>query len=187
MARFGFLFPLLFVCLAGVADLAGPANAADEAADEATGAAGTNAETAGPAGGTGASRVGEENIFKNPIGIFAGLDKITGQITTFEVPIDEVRRFGALNVRPRVCNSRPVTVEPKTTAFVEVDENLLTGGTKRIFSGWMLAESPGLNAVEHPVYDVWLTGCRDPNRARQQELEEGVGRDNDIVPPLDDD
>ena len=37
-------------------------------------------------------------------------------------------------------------------------------GLAGYFSGWMLAESPGLNAVEHPVYDVWLIGCRDPNR-----------------------
>ena len=103
----------------------------------------------------------------NPIAVFAGLDKITGTITTFEVPVGEARRFGALNVRPRVCYSRPVTEEPKTTSFVEVDENLLSGGTRRIFTGWMLAQSPGLNAVEHPVYDVWLTGCRDPNAPRE--------------------
>jgi hypothetical protein len=32
-----------------------------------------------------------------------------------------------------------------------------------VFSGWMFAESPGLNALENPVYDVWLSGCRDPN------------------------
>lgn len=101
---------------------------------------------------------------QNPLAVFAGLDKITGRITTFEIPVNEVRRFGALNVYPRICNSRPPTEEPKTISFVQVDENLLSGGTRRIFSGWMLAESPGLNAVEHPVYDVWLVGCRDPNR-----------------------
>ncbi len=100
---------------------------------------------------------------KNPIAVFAGLDKITGRITTFEVPIDETHRFGSLNVRPRVCYTRPVTEPPKTTAFVQVDDNQLDGSVKRIFSGWMLAESPGLNAVEHPVYDVWLTGCRNPD------------------------
>jgi len=99
----------------------------------------------------------------NPIAVFAGLDKITGLITSFEVPIDETHRFGSLNVRPRVCHTRPVTEPPKTTAFVEVDDNQLDGTVKRIFSGWMLAESPGLNAVEHPVYDVWLTGCRNPD------------------------
>jgi hypothetical protein len=109
---------------------------------------------------------------QNPIAVFAGLDKITGRITTFEIPVNEVRRFGALNVYPRVCNSRPPTEEPKTTSFVQVDENLINGGTRRIFSGWMLAESPGLNAVEHPVYDVWLIGCLDPNRPAVPEREE---------------
>jgi hypothetical protein len=102
---------------------------------------------------------------KNPIAIFAGLDKITGTITTFEVGIDETKRFGSLNVRPRVCYTRPITEKPKTTAFIEVEENKLDGGLNRIFTGWMLAQSPGLNAVEHPVYDIWLTGCRNPGVA----------------------
>ena len=109
-----------------------------------------------------AAPAGAEPI-RNPIALFAGLDKITGTITRFEAKIDEVRRFGTLDVRARVCNTQPVTEQPKTTAFVEVDEVLLEGGTNRVFTGWMLAESPGLNAVEHPVYDVWLTGCRDPS------------------------
>jgi hypothetical protein len=56
-----------------------------------------------------------------------------------------------------------VTEEPKTDSFVQVDEIELDNTRKRVFSGWMFAESPGLNALEHPVYDVWLTGCRDPN------------------------
>ena len=112
---------------------------------------------AGLAGPAGAEAI------RNPVALFAGLDKITGTITRFEAGIDEVRRFGSLDVRARVCNTRALTEQPKTTAFVEVEEVLLEGGTKRVFTGWMLAESPGLNAVEHPVYDVWLTGCLDPN------------------------
>ena len=100
---------------------------------------------------------------KNPVALFAGLDKITGTITTFDVAIDETKRFGSLVVRPRVCYSRPPEEEPKTTSFVEVDEIGLNQKKHRIFTGWMFAESPGLNAVEHPVYDVWLTACIDPN------------------------
>jgi hypothetical protein len=100
---------------------------------------------------------------ENPIAVFAGLDKITGLITTFEAKIGEQKRFGGLLVKPDICYSRPVTEEPKTTSFVEVDEIEANDTRKRIFTGWMFAESPGLNAVEHPVYDVWLTGCRDPN------------------------
>jgi hypothetical protein len=99
----------------------------------------------------------------NPIAVFAGLDKITGVTTTFEIPIGEERRFGALIVKPNACFTRPITEEPKTTSFVEVDQVEVENTRKRIFSGWMFAESPGLNAVEHAIYDVWLTGCRDPN------------------------
>lgn len=110
-----------------------------------------------------ASQSARADRLSNPIAVFAGLDKITGVTTTFEVPIGEQRQFGGLIVKPEVCYTRPVTEEPKTTTFVEVDEVDATKTRKRVFSGWMFAESPGLNAVEHPIYDVWLTGCRDPN------------------------
>ena len=99
----------------------------------------------------------------NPIAVFAGLDKITGITTTFEIPINEERRFGGLVVKPHACMSSPITEEAKTTSFVTVDQVESDSTRKTIFSGWMFAESPGLNAVEHAIYDVWLTGCRDPN------------------------
>ncbi len=96
----------------------------------------------------------------NPIAVFSGLDKITGRITTFDVYIDETVQFGALQLTPRVCYTRPDTAAPKTDTFVEVDEITLDRKIRRIFSGWMFADSPGLNAVEHPVYDVWLKSCK---------------------------
>lgn len=99
----------------------------------------------------------------NPIAIFSGLDKITGETTTFEVDIGQEKQFGGLIVKPDVCYTREITEEPKTTSFVEVTEVELDNSRKPVFDGWMFAESPALNAVEHPVYDVWLVGCRDPN------------------------
>ena len=96
----------------------------------------------------------------NPTSVFAGLDKITGRIISFDVAINETVQFGALQVTPRVCYSRPPTETPNTDAFVEVDEVTLQGEIKRIFTGWMFAASPGLHAVEHPVYDVWITDCK---------------------------
>ncbi len=104
----------------------------------------------------------------NPTAVFAGLDKITGRIISFDVAINETVQFGALQVTPRVCYSRPPTETPNTDAFVEVDEVTLQGEIKRIFTGWMFAASPGLHAVEHPIYDVWLTDCKggeNPNVA----------------------
>jgi len=100
------------------------------------------------------------NKIVNPTAVFSGLDKITGRIISFDVAINETVRFGALEVTPRACYSRPPTEATATDGFVEVDELTLQGEIKRIFSGWMFAASPGLNAVEHPIYDVWLTECK---------------------------
>ena len=96
----------------------------------------------------------------NPTAVFSGLDKITGRITSFDVAINETVQFGALQVTPRVCYTRPPTETQNTDAFVAVDEVTLQGEVKRIFTGWMFAASPGLHGVEHPIYDVWLTYCK---------------------------
>jgi hypothetical protein len=96
----------------------------------------------------------------NPTAVFSGLDKITGRITRFDVAINETVQFGALQVTPRVCYTRPPTETQNTDSFVQVDEVTLQGEVKRIFSGWMFAASPGLHGVEHPIYDVWLSDCK---------------------------
>ncbi len=97
---------------------------------------------------------------KNPTAVFSGLDKITGRIVNFEVAVDETVQFGALQLTPRVCYTRPPTESAKTTAFLEVDEVTLDNKYRRIFTGWMFASSPGLHAIEHPIYDVWLVDCK---------------------------
>jgi hypothetical protein len=120
-----------------------------------------------PQQGDTALRPGDEIVVEpppqriaNPTAVFSGLDKITGRIINFDVAINETVQFGALQVTPRVCYSRPPTETPNTDAYLEVDEVTLSGEIKRIFDGWMFAASPGLHAVEHPVYDVWLTNCK---------------------------
>ncbi|MBV9564212.1 MAG: DUF2155 domain-containing protein [Bradyrhizobium sp.] len=93
---------------------------------------------------------------------FTGLDKITGRIINFDEDIGETVQFGALRVKTDACYTRPATEAANTDAFVEVDEITLQGEVKRIFSGWMFSASPGLHAVEHPIYDIWLTDCKEP-------------------------
>src|SRR5262245_30215689 len=98
----------------------------------------------------------------NKSAMFSGLDKITGRIIAFDAAVGETVQFGALQVTPRVCYTSPPTETSNTDAFIEVDEVTLQGDVKRIFTGWMFAASPGLHAVEHPIYDVWLTDCKNP-------------------------
>jgi hypothetical protein len=104
--------------------------------------------------------------FENQVAVFAALDKVTARISKLEVELNKTTTFGSLKVTPRVCYTRAPDEPPKTTTFVEVEETMLDGQQKRLFSGWMFAESPGLNAVEHPIFDVWLTGCAQPLASR---------------------
>ena len=97
---------------------------------------------------------------KNPTAVFAGLDKITGRIISFEAAVDETVQFGSLQLTARVCYSRPEYENPQTTTYLDVEEVNSDNQYKKIFSGWMFAASPGLNAIEHPIYDVWLTECK---------------------------
>lgn len=110
--------------------------------------------------GLGVSPAAAQERVSNPVAVFSGLDKITGRITSFDVYIDETVQFGALQVTPKVCYSSAEGQVAKTDAFVQVDEITLQRDIRQIFSGWMFADSPGLNAVEHPVYDVWLKSCK---------------------------
>lgn len=96
----------------------------------------------------------------NPVAQFSGLDKITGRITTFDVYIDETVQFGALQITPRACYTRPPTETQRTSVFVEVDQVSLKGSIDRVFTGWMFADSPALNAIDHAVYDIWLLDCK---------------------------
>ena len=102
---------------------------------------------------------------ENSTAVFAALDKVTAAVKQIGSSSTRPSQFGALKVTPRACYTRAPTEPPRTTTFVEVDEILLDGKEKRIFTGWMFAESPGLNPLVHPVFDVWLTGCSQPQRA----------------------
>ena len=104
---------------------------------------------------------------ENMRAVFAGLDKITGRIISFDAGVGETVQFGALRVTARVCYTRPPTEATNTDAFVEVDEVTLQGEIKRIFNGWMFTSSPGLHGVEHPIYDVWLTDCSVPTKVAE--------------------
>jgi hypothetical protein len=86
------------------------------------------------------------------------LDKRTGVSRVLEGKPGEVFNFGTLTVALKACEVTPPWERKLTGAFVQVDE-AVRGGRKRVFSGWMFAESPSLNPMEHPRYDVWVRSC----------------------------
>lgn len=91
------------------------------------------------------------------------LDKITARVSTLDVPIDDVVRFGTLVIAVRSCQVAVDEEAPENAAFVEINEEKPSDSAKRVFTGWMFASSPALSSVEHPVYDVWLLACKNPS------------------------
>ena len=90
-----------------------------------------------------------------------GLDKITGRPTSITAPIGKPVHFATLTITARFCYSTPASETPETAAFVQIEDHRPDQSARRIFSGWMYGSSPGLNAVEHPLYDVWVISCNN--------------------------
>ena len=90
-----------------------------------------------------------------------GLDKITGRPTSITAPIGKKVAFATLTITARFCYSTPASETPETAAFVQIEDHRPDQSARQIFSGWMYGSSPGLNAVEHPLYDVWVISCNN--------------------------
>jgi hypothetical protein len=92
-----------------------------------------------------------------------GLDKITGRPTDITAPVGKPVQFATLTIIARYCYSTPPSETPETAAFVQIEDRRPDQPARRVFSGWMYASSPGLNALQHPLYDVWVINCRGSN------------------------
>jgi hypothetical protein len=99
---------------------------------------------------------------ENATANFAALDKVSAAVKQLPIALNKTETFRTLRITPRVCITSDPSEPPRTSTFVEVDEVQFDGSVKRIFSGWMFAESPGLNPMVHAVFDIWLTGCSQP-------------------------
>lgn len=91
--------------------------------------------------------------------VLQGLDKVTARVTTLEANLGDVVRFGTLEIIVRHCDKRPPEETPESAAFMDIWEVRPGEAAAGLFRGWMFASSPGLNALEHPVYDVWVKDC----------------------------
>jgi len=98
---------------------------------------------------------------EKPIAIVRALDKMTARVEVIELPMDKAVTFGSLVVNARTCRVTPPEEQPESAVFLEIGE--LKPGEKDapVFHGWMFASSPALSAMEHPIYDIWLIGCKD--------------------------
>ena len=103
---------------------------------------------------------------KNSVAIIRALDKVTARVAEIKLPIGKQIEFGSLLITAKTCKTTlPEETPPEAAAYLDVMEIEATEDNKSeeeksIFSGWMFASSPALSAIEHPVYDIWVIGCK---------------------------
>jgi len=107
-----------------------------------------------------------EAVLEHGVAVLQGLDKVTARVSPVRAPLDQPIRFGRLEIMVRACRETPPTEPPESAAFLEIRELPPKSEAARapveLFSGWMFASSPALNALEHPVYDLWVLDCEAP-------------------------
>lgn len=111
------------------------------------------------------NRVGDAVIIRT-------LDKVTATTEDFTVKIGDTLSYASLKIDVKHCETKPPEEIPETFAFLQIFEKRLDKNRKpiddaKLFSGWMLASSPAMSALDHPVYDVWVLGCKVPQAAEE--------------------
>lgn len=89
------------------------------------------------------------------------LNKRNNVSDEIELKPGEAREIGPVTIRLSACErTAPWEMPQEVGAFVQVDITEREGvAPARVFSGWLFRESPSLNVVEHPIYDVWVKDC----------------------------
>lgn len=140
----------LALALAGCDRLSGGKQEQGAAASS-SGQATTNIVDAPPAGTT---------PMPERVAVLGLLNKRNGISRDLTLKPGQAVRVKDVIVRLRACERTPPwEIDQLTGAFVQVEVQQPGGGWRRVFSGWLYKESPSLNVVEHPVYDVWPKSC----------------------------
>ena len=104
-----------------------------------------------------AGQVFAQDVVLSDVAVLRALDKITGDRADIEIRIGQTMQIGRLQVKLDDCRYTAQGDAQVAYAYMEIDDPGLA--EPRVFAGWMSADSPGLNPLDHPRYDVWLLQC----------------------------
>ena len=90
------------------------------------------------------------------------LDKITAKTSTFRLAVGENRFFGSLEIKALKCQLSENNDSTDAVAYLQVkDLSNKDNNQVFLFNGWTFASSPTLQSIDHPIYDLWITGCEN--------------------------
>lgn len=158
-ARYFLLLPAALLLLAQN-ETVPPQTSAAPAGTQAPVASAVPKEARKPTAAARSGATGKLTPMGQRIAIVAVLNKQNGIARDIRLRPGQAVRLGGVIVRLRACETTPSWEKPPLTgAFLQVDAADAKGRFHRIFSGWNYAETPSLNPVAHPVYDVWVKSC----------------------------
>ncbi|SPF82063.1 DUF2155 domain-containing protein [Pseudoprimorskyibacter insulae] len=98
----------------------------------------------------------QEQVSHGTGAILRALDKVTGKVTDLDLPTNARMTFGRIEIVMTDCRFPEGNPSGDAYAFLEITE---VGQEAPVFSGWMIASSPALSAMDHARYDVWVLRC----------------------------
>ena len=110
------------------------------------------------------------------VGTFSLLQKVTAKVQQIQLLSGQEYTIGDMSLTMHDCVSSPPEEPPETKAFLQISE-FKAGRDKPLFNGWMFASSPGINPMDHPVFDIWPLACK---------TEDGLVFTGEILPPVSD-
>jgi hypothetical protein len=100
------------------------------------------------------------------VAVIQVLDKVTAETLRFETPVGGAVRFRSLTFEVKACETTAKDEQFDDSAAYMVITSLPLGvrtsiapAPRVVFKGWAFASSPGVNNMEHPIYDAWLISC----------------------------
>ena len=90
------------------------------------------------------------------------LDKITAKTSEIRLAIGEKKFFGSLEIKGLKCQLSEHNEFMDTVAYLQVKDLAAKDNNQVfLFNGWTFASSPTLQSIDHPIYDLWITGCEN--------------------------
>ena len=90
------------------------------------------------------------------------LDKITAKTSSIQLSVGEKKYFGQLEIKALKCELSKNDDVLDTVAYLQVkDLSNKDNNQVFLFNGWTFVSSPTLKSIDHPVYDLWVTGCEN--------------------------
>ena len=90
------------------------------------------------------------------------LDKVSSKSSKLKIEINSEVKFKNLKIKVLKCENSKFDDNPEVTAYLQVIDTESKNNDKVfVFNGWTFASSPTLQSIDHPIYDLWITGCEN--------------------------